>query len=232
MVFEVVLENIEEVMIAEKYGAKRVELCSALDLGGVTPSQAIIESCVSNTNCEVHVMIRPRSGGFIYNNNEIAIMKKDILLCQKVGCKGVVFGVVSEDKNIDIYKTNVLVDYSNTLGLEVTFHRAVDFTDNIFKSVEQLIQLNTTRILTSGTGKTVNEGIETIKQLYNSYQNQIQIMAGGGVNVVNSKALFAIGLDAIHFNIRKEKIIQSNTLMGLEYEIDEEKIKKINSLLN
>ncbi len=226
MVLEVVLENLEEVSLAQKYGVKRVELCSGLDLGGITPSHAIIESCVAQTTCEVHVMIRPRSGGFIYNNDEIQVMKKDIAMAYDLGCKGVVFGLLL-GKEIATYNTQLLTDFSKSLNLEVTFHRAIDFTENIFKSVESLVNIGTTRLLTSGGSKTVDGGISTIKKLHENFSPEIQIMAGGGVNTSNISDLLATNIDAIHFNVRKEKAFQSNILMGLEYELDEKKIESI-----
>lgn len=226
MVLEVVLENLEEIALAEKFGVKRVELCSALDLGGVTPSHSMIASSVLQTTCEVHVMIRPRSGGFIYTDGEVQIMKNDIATAKALGCKGVVFGLLSGNE-IDTYNTQLLTDFSKSLSLEVTFHRAIDFTDNIFKSVERLVDIGTTRLLTSGGSKTVDGGISAIKKLYDNFSPEIQIMAGGGVNTANISDLLATNIDAIHFNVRKESVIQSNVLMGLEYELDEDKIENI-----
>lgn len=230
MVFEVVLESNEEIRIAQKYGAKRVELCAALDLGGVTPSAAMIKSAVAISNCEVHAMIRPRSGGFIYTSDEIEIMKNDIVFCKETGCAGVVFGLVTADKQIDFTNTKMLTDFSKSLGLEVTFHRAIDFTGNIHQSVQTLIEIGVTRILTSGGKPSVDEGVEYIKKLHSLYGNKIQIMAGGGVNVSNASKLIDFGLQNIHFNIRKESSFQSNLLMGKEYGIDENKIQKIVAL--
>lgn len=226
MVFEVVLENLEEIALAQKYGVKRVELCSALDLGGVTPSHAIIAASVAQTTCEVHVMIRPRSGGFIYSDSEIQVMKNDIATAKNLGCSGVVFGLLS-DKEIDTFNTQLLTDFSKSLSLEVTFHRAVDFTENIFKSVESIVNIGVNRILTSGGSKTVDGGIATIKKLHDIFSPQIQIMAGGGVNTSNIADLLETNIDAIHFNVRKESASQSNKLMGLEYELDEKKIESI-----
>lgn len=230
MVFEVVLENNDEILIAQQYGAKRVELCSALDLGGVTPSAAMIKSAVEISDCEVHIMIRPRSGGFIYTSDEIEIMKNDISFCKEAGCDGVVFGLATTNKKIDIPNTKRLTDFAKSLGLEVTFHRAIDFTENINQSVESLIDLGITRILTSGGKTNVDEGVEEIKKLHLLYGDKIQIMAGGGVNIANAAELINFGLQNIHFNIRKESAFQSNLLMGKEYEIDEQKIQKITAL--
>lgn len=230
MNFEVVIESLEELEVTNRYNIKRIELCLALDLGGLTPNIGLIESIVDKSNSEVHLMIRPRGGGFIYNLNELEIMKKDILIASKFKCKGVVFGALTNEKEIDIYKTTHLASYSKDLGLETTFHRAVDFTNNIFQSVEIIYKCGVSRILTSGGGVNVDEGIENIKKIFNQYDDIINIMPGGGINFSNAQKLINHRVKNMHFNIRTPKKAQSNIQMGIEYEVDEEKIRKITGI--
>ena len=232
MDFEVVLENIEEALLAQQFGVKRVELCAGLDLGGLTPSQGAIETFTSTLNCETHVMIRPRAGGFIYDRHEIDLMQKDISLAAKAGCHGVVFGLVNDKRQIAVNEAAFLNGHAKSLGLETTFHRAIDFTEDIFQSIEQVAEIGFTRILTSGGHNTVDLGLESLQNIYQAYKGQIQLMAGGGIHFGNAKTLIASGIDAIHFNVRKAKAVQSNPLMGTEYELDHAKIREITGITN
>lgn len=232
MNFEVVLENLEEANLVNQYNVKRVELCSGLDLGGLTPSHGIIESVVEYSKAEVHLMIRPRGGSFVYNENEINVMLKDILIAQKTNCKGVVFGILNEKHEVNIDKTRRLTHYAKDLGLQVTFHRAIDFTHNYYKSVETLINCQVSRILTSGGASNVDLGKEELVKFFHQFRNEIEIMPGGGVSNINASYFINNGFQDLHFNIRKQKVNSSDSSMGIEYVVDEEKILGITALVN
>ena len=232
MVFEVVLEKIEEAKLAEKYGAYRVELCTALDIGGLTPSFGLIKQCVEACTIGVHTMIRPRGGGFVYSKDEITVMKEDITYASKAGSTGVVFGLLNTDGTIDHSNTRLLTEHARSYGMEVTFHRAIDFCNDIHTALEQLMEIGVDRILTSGHAPTINEGIETISKMTNWTNGKIQITAGGGVDEINAKQLINLNLHALHFGIRKLKPGSHNPQMGAEYIIDEEKLKIISGLLS
>ena len=227
MEIEVCVEKTETAIIADQYGTTRVELCSALDLGGLTPSAGLIKSCVDKCDLQVFVMIRPKPGGFIYDHRDIDIMKQDIKTAAQSGASGVVFGCLTTDFVIDIEQNKELLELAKSFGLGVTFHRAFDFTKNMSLAFEQIIDLGFDRILTSGGKKTATEGFEQINHLISKNKNRIEIMAGSGINPNNCRRFADIGVDAIHFTARKTITDKNSLNMGKEYIPDEEKIKKI-----
>ena len=227
MEVEVCIEKMETALVADKYGATRVELCSALDLGGLTPSAGMVKSCVDNCNLQVFVMIRPKQGGFVYNQNEIEIMYEDIISAAASGANGVVFGCLTNDFNIDIIQNRKLVKLAKSLNLGLTFHRAFDFVIDMDIALEQIIELGFDRILTSGGAKTAFEGKDQIGRLLKKSNNRIEIMAGSGVSAQNCNSFKKMGVDAIHFTARKQLNPDDLLNMGIEYVPDEIKIKDI-----
>ncbi len=228
MDFEVVLENVAEASLAARYGAKRIELCGALEVGGITPSVAVIEAC-SNIACELHVMIRPRPGDFVYTEWEIAVMKRDIELAASFGATGVVFGLLNAFGDVDAESTRSLAQKAKQLGLQVTFHRAIDFVPDMVAGIETLIGLGIDRILTSGGKANVDQGWQDVATLHDHFRGRIQVMAGGGVNLENATRLKG-RIDALHFNVRKPRST-SGLSMGVSYDLDEDKIAAISKLL-
>ena len=226
MQIEVCIESVQTGIIAGKYGADRVELCSALDLGGLTPSAGIIQSCVENCDLQVFVMIRPRGGNFVYNDRELSIMKRDVELAGKTGANGVVFGCLDNNNEIDIKNNQELASIAKSFNLGVTFHRAFDFVKEMDKALEQIIKMGFDRILTSGGQATAIEGLDKIRYLANS-QDSIEIMAGSGINAGNCRKFLNTGINAIHFTARKQVNKTGSLNMGTEYLPDEEKIKNI-----
>ncbi len=165
---------------AEKAGADRIELCVELAVGGITPSFGLIKKVMEKISIPVHVLIRPRSGDFTYNDAEFDAMKTDIELCKKLGCHGIVSGVLHRDFSIDIKRTKELIACSKPLSF--TFHRAFDWVPNPLQSLEQLLELDVDRILTSGQETSVIKGISLLKQLQVLAGNRLIIMPGGGVD--------------------------------------------------
>lgn len=229
MNFEVVLENRDEAALAARYGATRIELCGALEVGGITPSAGIIEAC-ANLGPELHVMIRPRPGGFTYNASEIKVMERDVEIAATYGARGVVFGLLTDRNEVEVNATEALVRQARSHGLEVTFHRAIDFVKDQRRSIESLIDIGVNRILTSGGANDVDAGWQDIIGLFEQARGRIQIMAGGGVNLHNA-ALLKNRIDALHFNVRKATSGNLARSMGTEYELDEDKIAAISQLL-
>ncbi len=227
MTFEFCIDGIEGALAAQKYGAKRVELCAALSVGGLTPSYGLIEQCVNSVDTEVHVMIRHVEGGFVYAEKDIEIMKNDIIAAKKANAKGVVFGCLTTQNEVDINHTKSLVNLAKSLGLAVTFHRAFDFCKAPLIALEQLIELGVDRILTSGGKDKAIDGIDLIEQLVTQANGRIEIMAGSGVNASNAKQLAETGIDALHFTIHKQSENITNLGMGNRNEIDEDKITSI-----
>lgn len=226
MNFEICTDSVEGAIAAEKFGAKRIELCSALSVGGLTPNYGLIKQCVEKSTVEVHVIVRHKEGGFNYNDEDVELMKIDIEASKKAGAHGVVFGILDENNEISI-KNKELVIFSKSLGLEVTFHRAFDFVLDYKPAIEQLIAIGFDRLLTSGLQSTAEKGLTIITYLQANYGNQIQIMAGSGVNASNAKIIASSGINNLHFTARKPSNKTIELSMGELMVVDEEKIENI-----
>lgn len=226
MHLELTITAYEEAQLADKYAFTRVEVCSALELGGLTPSAGLIRQCVKYAEVEVHVLIRPRAGHFHYNSDEVAIMMRDIREAAKQGARGVVIGALHADFTLDVESIERMFVQATNLGLEVTMHRAFDFSKSPNVALDQLIKTGIHRLLTSGTKDRAIEGIDTIISLVKQSQNRIQIMAGSGVSAENCKQLKASGIHALHFSARKP-LEGTDLNMGTLYQPDEIKIQNI-----
>jgi len=226
MVFEICTDSVEGAMVAGKFGAKRIELCTALSVGGLTPSYGLIKQCVEKSSVEVHVMIRHKEGGFNYSQKDVDLMKLDIEAAKKAGAHGAVFGVLNNNKQIsELNKELILL--SKSLGLETTFHRAFDFTPNYKQAIEQIIEYGFDRLLTSGMKPSAELGLNTISELVLNYGSDIQIMAGSGINASNALKIAKSGINNIHFTARKARNIVTGLSMGELFAVDEDKIKSI-----
>ncbi len=226
MIFEVCSDSVECAIAAEKFGAKRIELCAALSIGGLTPSFGLIQECVVKSSVEVHVIIRPREGDFNYTSQEIEVMKLDIKAAKKAGATGVVFGILNENNEISNYNKDLL-KLSKDLGLEVTFHRAFDFVLDYHIAIQKIIDIGFDRLLTSGLQATAIEGISVIADLQIAYGDKIQIMAGSGINASNALQFAKIGIQNLHFTARKSKASKNSFSMGEKFLVDEDKISSI-----
>ena len=183
MIIEVCAESYEYAVKAEKAGADRIELCKDLHLDGLTPDYECAKRTIDTLDIPVFILIRPRGGDFIYSHEEFELMKRDILKFKKMGCKGIVSGVLNDDNTIDIKKTKELVELSRPL--EFTFHRAFDKVNNPLNEIENLIELGIDRVLTSGQKEKAIDGLVLLKQLNSISKNRIKIMPGSGINKSN-----------------------------------------------
>lgn len=202
-----VLENcsnsIQSSIEAQKGGAIRVELCDNLAEGGTTPSLSQIQLTRENIDIQLNVIIRPRGGDFLYSDLEFESMKQDIHHCGKSKCDGVVIGILNADGTVDIERNKILVNIAREYNMSVTFHRAFDRCADLFKSLEDIINLGCDRILTSGGRKTALEGKEVIKKLIEQANERIIIMPGSGINENNITELVeATGLIEFHGSFR------------------------------
>ena len=166
--------------------ADRIELNSALHLGGLTPSLASLILTKTSTDLKVICMVRPRGGGFCYGEADTQTMYADAKLLLENGADGIAFGFLNEDYTIDIPKTEHMVSIIKQYNKEAVFHRAFDCTDDPYSSIETLIKLKIGRVLTSGQRNKAMEGKELIKDLQSKYGNQIEILAGSGINSTNA----------------------------------------------
>lgn len=163
--------------------AQCVELCEALEVGGLTPSFGTLAKAADISFIPIRVLIRPRPGNYIYDEEEVEIMKTDIMLCKKLGFEGVVVGALDEDGKLDVTALQALMEAGE--GLKFTFHRAIDACVDPFEAVERLIGLGFDKILTSGGKPTALEGVPMIAEMQLRYGDKIGIMPGGGINLGN-----------------------------------------------
>ena len=184
IVKEACVERLDEAILAEKNGANRIELCSRLDLDGLTPHRNMIKDVINSVKIPVKVMIRPRAGNFIYHGHELDVMKDDILYCKRVKASGIVLGVLKKDKTVDLIATRLLSDIAS--GLEVTFHKAIDKVGSIFTELDRLRSIQAvTNILTSGGADSAMKGSDTLKGMFNRYKGQLTIIASGKITEQN-----------------------------------------------
>lgn len=229
MDFEICTDSVEGAIAAEKYGAKRIELCAALSAGGLTPNIGLIQKCVEHSNVEVNVIIRHKEGGFDYDQSDVEIMKVDIEAAKNVGAKGVVFGILNKDNTISELNRE-LVEFTKSLGIEATFHRAFDFVSDYKSAIKILIEMGFDRLLTSGLQPTAIEGLSVIDYLQKNHRHEIEIMPGSGVSAKNALKIAETGIKNLHFTARKSSGININLSMGEKMIVDEEKIKNIVNL--
>lgn len=198
---EVCCGDLQSVRAAIEGGAHRVELCEALELDGLTPSEAMMESAIG-TGIPVQVLIRVREGDFVYNKDEICKMRNDIRLARKLGAAGVVIGALMPDGSIDEEAIRCMMDEAK--GLSVTFHRAFDVCREPEEALEKIISLGCHRLLTSGQATTAEQGIPMLKKLVEQADGRIIIMPGAGVNPQNaSRILEETGALEIHGSLRR-----------------------------
>ena len=183
MIIEVCAESYEYALKAEKAGADRIELCKDLHLDGLTPDYESAKRTIDSLNIPVFILIRPREGDFIYSDEEFELMKRDIVKFKEMGCKGIVSGVLNDDNSIDIERTRELVELSKPL--EFTFHRAFDIVSKPLKEIENLIEIGVNRVLTSGQKDSAIKGLKLLEDLQKKVNNDMLIMPGGGINVLN-----------------------------------------------
>ena len=180
---ELCIGSAEDAVIAEKAGADRVELCSALMLGGLTPSAGMILEVKNTVNIPFVAMVRPRGGGFDYSDSDFQVMLRDAQQAIDLGADGIVFGILKADGEIDLERSKQLVDIG--AGKQVVFHRAFDVVPDPQKSLEQLIDMGVTRVLTSGQEDSSYNGAPLIKELIEQAAGRIEILPGGGIDRFN-----------------------------------------------
>jgi Uncharacterized protein involved in copper resistance len=190
LIFEACVETLRDALAAEKNGANRIELCSALDLDGLTPSEELTRQCVSNLTIPVMAMVRPRGGDFVYSEDEIRQMEAEITFFKQSGVDGVVFGLLTKDDEIDVENTRRLAQIAKPL--EVTFHKAIDYSIDVLKSFQQLNSIDgITRVLTSGGKDTAWNGRDLLKQMQELTGRRIKIIAAGKVLPENREQIAA-----------------------------------------
>ena len=240
---EVVAYNLQSVTSAVNGGADRIELCVSPEDGGTTPSYGIIEQARKLCPLDLFVMIRPRSGDFLYAIHEFNAMKSDIAQCKLLGVDGVVFGILKADGTVDKQRCKELIELSRPL--KVTCHRAFDMTPDPFQALEDCIELGFDRILTSGHKAKAIDGADLIGELIQQAAGRISIMPGAGITETNVLSLvkktnaFEIHLSASNYVESKMDYLNPdiNTMGGSAASlhqiksVDEGMLRRIRALL-
>ena len=198
-IIEICCGSYEDAYNSYKGGATRIELNSALHLGGLTPSLATLQLTKKNTDLKVICMVRPRGAGFHYTEKEFEVMKADAQILMENGSDGLAFGCLDENGNIDVEQTKHIIDIIKSHHGEAVFHRAFDCVKDPYQAMETLIDLGVNRVLTSGLESKAMEGIKLIKELQEKYGDKIEILAGSGMNASNAKEMMEeTGIYQVH----------------------------------
>lgn len=237
IMLECCVDSFESAKAAKEAGAKRLELCGDLMVGGTTPSSKLLEMIKIRLDIPVHVLIRPRFGDFLYSDEEFTLMRSEIHHFRELGADGVVFGCLTKDGRLDMRRMESLMQ--KTMGMSVTLHRAFDVCVNPYEAMIQAVDLGIDTVLTSGQKNCCTEGKELLKNLLEVAGKDITVMVGSGVNAsVIEEFLSEAPFEAFHMS--GKKIIESemeyrkpDVSMGLpmmsEYErfvTDADEVKK------
>ena len=199
---EICVDSATGAFAAERGGADRVELCDNLLEGGTTPSAGTIKVARRGLKIGLQVIVRPRGGDFLYNAEELEVMKEDIRMAKELGADGVVIGCLTPEGDIDRSQTSQLIALARPLS--ITFHRAFDMCRDPHKALEELIALGIERILTSGQEASCLEGMELIAALQKQAAGRIIVMPGGGITARNiQRIIAATGVSEVHLSARQ-----------------------------
>lgn len=205
---EIAVQDTDGVRVAAEVGAQRVELCAALGAtGGLTPSIGLVEAAVraaaevGTAPLEVHPLIRPRPGGFVFSAAEIDVQVRDVRAVVAAGAAGVVIGALTPDGQVDAEAVRALVAAAG--GRDVTFHRAIDVVEDVTGALDLLAALGVTRVLTSGGAPSSIDGVDRLRAMATHAAGRVQIQAGGGVRPQDVEALVAAGVDAVHLSAKR-----------------------------
>lgn len=197
---EVCAYSLFSCLAANRAGAQRVELCASPWEGGTTPSAGLVEQVLKETSLEIHAMVRPRGGDFVYDETEKRTMLAEARFLIAQGVHGIVVGALKPNGDLDV---EFMREFRKIAGdRELTCHRAIDVSRDPIQVMEELIGIGFNRILSSGGKNKALDGIENLAELVAASKGRIQIMAGSGVNPVNCLDFVQIGVNAVHLSAR------------------------------
>ncbi|BDX38318.1 copper homeostasis protein CutC [Tenuifilaceae bacterium CYCD] len=239
---EVCANSVQSAINAQIAGAKRIELCENLFIGGTTPSYGCIKTTRERVDIAINILIRPRIGDFLYSDIEFEQIKNDILVAKQLGVNGIVCGILLPNGEVDTERTAELVELSKPLTF--TFHRAFDFTPDPYKALEDIIKTGATHILTSGQKNKAADSVDLLRELVKKAANRVAIMPGSGINANTIKRIVNTGANEFHMSgvkdveskmiYRKENLtLNGNSLPDYVNQIsDVESIKMVVEYLN
>ena len=212
---ELSVDTVDAALTADTLDIQRIELCSAGALGGLTPGPGLLETVVDRCrNVAVHVLIRPRAGGFEYTSAEIDVLVGDVAAAVEAGAAGVVVGALTERREVDVVVLAELVAAAQ--GREVTFHRAIDICRDPLVAVEQLVAGGVSRVLSSGHAPRVEQGAPALAELVRVAAGRLDVMACGGVRAHNARAVLAATC-VTHLHAAPRAAVPSGVLAGIDF---------------
>lgn len=241
-ILEVCCGSYLDALEAEKGGAKRIELNSALHLGGLTPSLSNLVLTKQNTNLNVICMVRNRAGGFCYDKQDLECMFYDAKMMLEHGADGLAFGFLKEDKSIDIELTTKMVELVHEYHKEAVFHRAIDVCSRYEDSFPELIACGVDRVLTSGSYVRAIEGVDRIRKMQQQYGDQIEILVGCGIDETNADyVLINAGVSQIHSSCKCIRHDPTSSNYGVNFSyietnkyhvVDKERVKNMMEVID
>lgn len=199
-------------------GAKRIELNSALHLGGLTPSLASLKLVKEEFDLNIICMVRPRGAGFNYNEEDFKVMLLDAELLMQNHADGLAFGILNAEGEVDIERNRQIITIIKKYNGTAVFHRAFDCVKDPFATMEALIALGVDRVLTSGLEAKAMDGKEMIKQLQEKFNGRIEILAGSGINATNANEMIAYtGIHQVHSSCKDWLSDSTTSANGVTY---------------
>lgn len=230
---EICAATLPSALAAQAAGAHRIELCSGLEVGGLTPSLGLLQAVRACVRMPVYVLIRPRQGHFCYSEGELSVMLRDVALCREAGADGVVVGALDAQGRLHERHLRRLAEAAAGMGL--TCHRAFDLVPDAAEALEMLIALGFERVLTSGQAPSAWEGRERLRQLVKQATGRIAVMPGGGITAHNIRPLAeATGAAEFHLSAKERAQVPypiHSPLPGLEQTYWESDVQRIREVL-
>lgn len=247
MKLEIITASLDDARAAAAGGADRFELCSALAVGGLTPSLGTLAAIKAELPTPVMCMIRPRQGGMAYTEAEFEVMRRDAAYAVEAGADGLVFGFLTDDGEVDVVRCRQFLEGLRAdRPLHTVFHRAFDVVRDPQRALEQLIDFGITRVLTSGRAPSAMEGLAEIRRTVEQAVGRIEVLPGGGIRPHNvAEVVRATGVDQVHLYVTRtatdsSAIANPQIQFGvsvpateLEYPaVDERKVREVRQILD